>query len=215
MAGLKAYAERHGPGEYLAIACGANLNFDSLRHVSERAEIGERRETVFVATIPERPGAFRLFCAALGDLAVTEFNYRFAPGAEAHVFVGVRTDDAASVLKELGSAWYEAIDLTDDETAKLHVRHMVGGRAGAAGERLIAFEFPERTGALGGFLAALDPRWNISLFHYRNHGSDVGRVLAGIQVPPGDEGAFREFLERVGFAWTDVTDSPACRLFLR
>ena len=215
VAGLKAYAEKHGPGDYLAIACGANLNFDSLRHVSERAEIGERRETVFAATIPERPGAFRRFCAALGDLAVTEFNYRLAPGDEAHVFVGVRTDDGAGVLDDLEKAGYAVVDLTDDETAKLHVRHMVGGRAGAAGERLIAFEFPERTGALGGFLDTLDPRWNISLFHYRNHGSDVGRVLAGIQVPPGDEGAFTLFLERVGFAWTDVTDDPACRLFLR
>ena len=214
VAGLKAYAESRGPGEYLAIACGANLNFDSLRHVSERAEIGERRETVFAATIPEKPGEFRRFCAALGDLAVTEFNYRLAPGDEAHVFVGVRTAEGATVLEGLAKEGYAVVDLTDDETAKLHVRHMVGGRAGAAGERLVAFEFPERAGALGGFLAALDPRWNISLFHYRNHGSDVGRVLAGIQVPPGDEAAFTLFLERVGFAWTDVTESPACRLFL-
>ena len=215
VAGLKAYAAKHGPGTYLAIACGANLNFDSLRHVSERAEIGERREAVFAATIPERPGAFREFCAALGPLAVTEFNYRLAPGAEAHVFVGVRTDDGAGVLDGLRAAGYAAVDLTDDETAKLHVRHMVGGRASVPGERLVAFEFPERAGALAGFLGAMDHPWNISLFHYRNHGSDVGRVLVGIQAPPEEEGAFGAFLARVGFAWTDVTDDAACRLFLR
>ncbi len=215
VAGLKAYTATHGPGEYLAIACGANLNFDSLRHVSERAEIGERRETVFAATIPERPGAFREFCAALGSLAVTEFNYRLAAGDEAHVFVGVRTDDGAGLLTQLKADGYAAIDLTDDETAKLHVRYMVGGRAEATDERLIAFEFPERAGALGGFLGAMDHPWNISLFHYRNHGSDVGRVLAGVQVPEGDEGEFSHFLARVGFAWTDVTNDPACRLFLR
>ncbi len=215
VAGLKGYAEKHGPGEYLAIACGANLNFDSLRHVSERAEIGERRETVFAATIPERPGAFRAFCAALGEVSVTEFNYRLAPGAEAHVFVGVRTDDGAGLLGRLREAGYEALDLTDNETAKLHVRHMVGGRAPVAGERLVSFEFPERAGALGGFLGAMEHPWNISLFHYRNHGSDVGRVLAGIQVPTGDETAFAGFLSRVGFEWTDVTDDPACALFLK
>jgi len=215
VAGLKAYVEKHGPGEYLAIACGANLNFDSLRHVSERAEIGERREAVFAATIPERPGAFRAFCAALGELPITEFNYRWAPRAEAHVFVGVRTQNGGSLLGDLEKAGIAAVDLTDDETAKLHVRYMVGGRADAPGERLIAFEFPERTGALVGFLESMEPRWNISLFHYRNHGSDVGRVLAGIQVPSGGEAAFEAFLKRVGFAWTDVTDDPACRLFLR
>ena len=215
VAGLKAYAAKHGQGEYLAIACGANLNFDSLRHVSERAEIGERRETVFAATIPERPGAFRAFCAALGELPVTEFNYRLAPREEAHVFVGVRTDDGSGVLASLRAAGYAAVDLTDNETAKLHVRHMVGGRAPVAHERLVAFEFPERAGALGGFLDAMEHPWNISLFHYRNHGSDVGRVLAGIQVPPEDGAAFAGFLARVGFAWTDVTDDPACALFLR
>ncbi len=215
VAGLKAYAERHGPGEYLAIACGANLNFDSLRHVSERAEIGERRETVFAATIPERPGSFRAFCGALGALAVTEFNYRLAPGEEAHVFVGVRTDPGKDILDELRTEGYEVLDLTDNELAKLHVRHMVGGRAPVENERLVAFEFPERAGALGGFLNAMEHPWNISLFHYRNHGSDVGRVLAGIQVPPKDEAAFGAFLERVGFEWTDVTNDPACARFLR
>ena len=215
VAGLKEYAERHGPGEYLAIASGANLNFDSLRHVSERAEIGERRETVFAATIPEEPGAFRRFCAALGPRSVTEFNYRLAPSKEAHIFVGVRTQDSGSVLEELRAEGYEAIDLTDDETAKLHVRYMVGGRAGVANERLLAFEFPERAGALLGFLDAMEHPWNISLFHYRNHGSDIGRVLAGVQVPPEDEAAFAAFLARVGFAWTDVTNDPACARFLR
>lgn len=215
VAGLKAYAERHGPGEYLAIACGANLNFDSLRHVSERAEIGERRETVFAATIPERPGSFRRFCAALGARAVTEFNYRLAPGDEAHVFVGVRTNAGSAVLNELREAGYEVLDLTDNELAKLHVRHMVGGRAPIEGERLLAFEFPERAGALGSFLGAMEHPWNISLFHYRNHGSDVGRVLVGIQVPAGDEAAFGDFLARLGFAWSDVTDDPACARFLR
>ena len=215
VAGIKAYVEKHGPGNYLAIACGANLNFDSLRHVSERAEIGERRETVFAATIPEEPGSFRRFCATLGPRSVTEFNYRLAPGGQAHVFVGIRTEEAPSLFAELRDQGYEVLDLTDNETAKLHVRHMVGGRAGVENERLLAFEFPERAGALLGFLDAMQHPWNISLFHYRNHGSDIGRVLAGIQVPPQDEAAFAAFLARVGFAWTDVTDDPVCARFLR
>lgn len=215
VAGMKAYVETHGPGEYVAVACGANLNFDSLRHVSERAEIGERREQILAVTIPERPGSFRQFCSAVGARPVTEFNYRYAVGKEAHVFVGIRVGNGPSPIESLRANGYEVLDLTDNETAKLHVRHMVGGRTEAPHERLVAFEFPERAGALADFLDAMQHPWNISLFHYRNHGSDVGRVLAGIQVPPEDEAAFGEFLARLGYAWTDVTNDPACASFLR
>ncbi|CAN5434850.1 threonine ammonia-lyase, biosynthetic [soil metagenome] len=215
IAGLKAYAKKHGPGEYLAIASGANVNFDSLRHVSERAEIGERRETIFAATVPDQPGAFRSFCNALGPRAVTEFNYRFESGRDAQIYVGVRTENVTEMFEELRHAGYPVLDLTDNETAKLHVRYMVGGRADAEHERLLRFEFPERAGALLGFLNTMKTPWNISLFHYRNHGSDIGRVLTGIQVPPEDATDFAEFLAQLGFAWTEVTDDAACELFLR
>ncbi len=215
LAGLKSYAETHGPGVYAAIACGANLNFDSLRHVSERAEIGERREVILAVTIPEQPGSFRRFCGVLGARPVTEFNYRYGGGSDARVFVGVKVDDSGPVQAALRTAGYAVVDLTDNEMAKLHVRHMVGGRADAADERLVAFEFPERSGALVDFLEAMHHPWNISLFHYRNHGSDVGRVLAGIQVPSDDGAEFAAFLERLGYASAEVTDDPACRMFLR
>lgn len=215
IAGLKAYAEKNGPGAYVAIASGANLNFDSLRHVSERAEIGERREVVLAVTIPERPGEFRRFCRTLGPCAVTEFNYRYGGANDARVFLGIKTDDSGSVQKLLCEAGYDVLDLTDNEIAKLHVRHMVGGRASAANERLVAFEFPERSGALVDFLEAMHQPWNISLFHYRNHGSDVGRVLAGVQVPAAEAGEFDDYLKRLGYAWSEVTNDPACALFLR
>lgn len=215
IAGLKEYATKHGPGDYVAIASGANLNFDSLRHVSERAELGERREVIFAATIPERPGEFRRFCKALGPRTVTEFNYRYSGQSAANIFIGIKVDDGAPVQNALRSAGYSILDLTDNETAKLHLRHMVGGRAEAVNERLLAVEFPERTGALGAFLEAMHHPWNISLFHYRNHGSDVGRVLIGIQVPDADGAAFEEFLVRLGYAWTEVTNDAACGLFLR
>ncbi|CAN5406614.1 threonine ammonia-lyase, biosynthetic [soil metagenome] len=219
IAGLKAWVEKTGTqGKSLvAIACGANVNFDTLRHVSERAELGEKREAVLAVTIPEQPGAFRAFCRAIGDRAITEFNYRYAPGADAHVFVGVRVanrGESSQVAEDLRSAGYETLDLSDDETAKLHVRHMVGGRSNAANERLFTFAFPERAGALAGFLDAMAHPWNISLFHYRNHGADYGRVLCGIQVPPEDSEEFQSFLDRLGFEWQEVTEDPAVKRFL-
>ena len=213
-AGLKQWVEVHGPGNYIAIACGANINFDSLRHVSERAEVGERREAVLAVTIPERPGSFRQFCQILGDRPVTEFNYRYADSRAAHVFVGVRTNDPSLLVAELTASGYEVLDLTDNELAKLHIRHMVGGHAPIDDERLVTFEFPERAGALIQFLDAMQHPWNISLFHYRNHGSDIGRVLAGLQVPEADAEAFTAFLDRLGYEHSDVTSDAACQLFL-
>jgi threonine dehydratase len=213
-AGLKKYVTEHGPGHYIAIASGANINFDSLRHVSERAEIGERREVVLAVTIPERPGSFREFCRVIGGKNITEFNYRFGDSSEAKVFVGLRTSASDPVVQELLSAGYDVINLTDNEVAKLHIRHMVGGFSSVPNERLISFGFPERAGALVHFLDAMDHPWNISLFHYRNHGSDIGRVLAGIQVPAGEGDAFEEFLERLGYEYKDVTADPACQAFV-
>ncbi|HEY0865948.1 MAG TPA: threonine ammonia-lyase, biosynthetic [Fimbriimonas sp.] len=220
-AGLRKCAEARGLRDrhLVAIACGANINFDSLRHVSERAEIGERREAVLAVTIPERPGSFLEFCRTIGNRPVTEFNYRYADSAQAHIFVGIKVHEqreAESVVAALREKGYETIDLTDDEIAKVHLRHMVGGRAeGAAHERLFAFTFPERSGALLGFLEAMAQPWNISLFHYRNHGSDYGHVLCGVQVPPEDAAKFQAFLDRLGFDYSEQTDNPACRLFLR
>lgn len=220
-AGVKKYiAEKEIAGqELVAIACGANMNFDSLRHVSERAEVGERREAVLAVTIPERPGSFRKFCATVGDRAITEFNYRYADNQDAHVFVGLRVTNAnetANLISELKANGNQVLDLTDDEVAKLHIRHMVGGRAaGSENERLIAFTFPERTGALVEFLDAMRHPWNISLFHYRNHGSDFGRVLVGVQVPDEQLHELHDFLDRLNYDYTDETDNPACKLFLR
>jgi threonine dehydratase len=220
-AGLRKYAAQHGLSEkhLIAIACGANVNFDTLRHVSERAEIGERREAVLAVTIPERPGSFRQFCATIGNRAVTEFNYRFSNVDQAHVFVGIRVSNQAetdAVVRALREGGYATLDLTDDETAKLHIRHMVGGRSPLVGsERLIAFTFPERSGALLQFLESMAQPWNISLFHYRNHGSDYGHVLCGIQVPEADSARFQAFLDSLGFEYVDQTENPACRLFLR
>ncbi len=220
-AGLKRWvADKQVEGlSLVVIASGANMNFDSLRHVSERAELGEKREAVFAVTIPERPGAFRGFCRIIGARAVTEFNYRFADSDAAHVFVGIRIgnrDEAEEIARSLRSEGYDALDLTDNETAKLHVRHMVGGRApGADHERIISFSFPERAGALTQFLDGMEHPWNISLFHYRNHGSDFGRVLAGIQVPPNESEEFQAFLDRIGYEYSEETDNAACRLFLK
>lgn len=213
-AGLKKYRETHGPGTFVAIASGANMNFDSLRHVSERAEIGEHREVVIGVRIPERPGSFREFCRVIGDRNVTEFNYRYSGPADAHVFVGIRSLERQGILADLSKSGYPVEDLTENEVAKLHIRHMVGGCSAIEGERIVAFEFPERSGALMEFLDAMDHPWNISLFHYRNHGSDVARVLAGIQVPPSDADAFGRFLERLGYESAEVTDDPSCRMFL-
>ncbi len=219
VAGLKSYAARAGlEGRTLvAIASGANMNFDRLRFVAERAELGEQREAVFAATIPERVGSFKEFCRLLGPRQVTEFNYRFGGGAEAHVFVGVQVAsraEADALLASLEGAGIRVLDLSHDETAKLHIRHLVGGRAQARNERLLRFEFPERPGALMRFLDRMSAGWNISLFHYRNHGADYGRVLAGIQVPPGEDAEFRAFLAGLGYPSAEESGNPAYRMFL-
>jgi threonine dehydratase len=219
-AGAKAYIERENlRGETLvAINCGANMNFDRLRHVSERSELGERREAVIAVSIPEAPGSFKAFCAVIGGRNITEFNYRYADDSTAHVFVGVqiaRREDLTRLLAELRDTGLEAIDLTDNELAKLHIRHLVGGHAPALrDERVLRFEFPERPGALLRFLEAMRTDWNISLFHYRNHGTDYGRVLVGIQVPASDGASFTDFLEHLGYPWIEETDNPAYKLFL-
>jgi len=202
----------------VAIACGANMNFDRLRFVAERAEVGERREAILAVTIPERPGSFRAFCRLLGRRSVTEFNYRYADAKLAHLFVGIEVADRAEteqLLAALKRSRIDAFDLTDNEMAKLHVRHLVGGHAPAAKhEILYRFEFPERPGALMQFLDSMSAGWNISLFHYRNHGADYGRVLVGMQVPPHDKGEFRRFLDRLGYDYVEETANPAYRMFL-
>ena len=223
VAGIKRYCEREGiSGENLiAVVCGANINFDRLRHVAERAELGEHREVLFAATLPERPGAFRQFCNALGKRSVTEFNYRYADTERAHVFVGVQTrggdDERQAILEGLREKGYEILDLTDNEMAKLHIRYLVGGHTNGLvpNERVLRFEFPERPGALQNFLDGMGRGWNISLFHYRNHGAAYGRVLAGMQVPAGDERAFRQFLDELGYFWMDESDNAAYQAFLR
>jgi threonine dehydratase len=220
VAGLKAWVEKEQPRDLrlVAILSGANINFDRLRFVAERAELGEAREALLAVTIPERPGAFREFCGVIGRREVTEFNYRLSGRAEAHIFVGLRTAsraDAAEVAERLRTRGYPTVDLSGNEMAKLHVRHMVGGRAtDARHERLFRFEFPERPGALLEFLEKLGGRWNISLFHYRNHGADYGRVLVGMQVPQADKADFRQFLHRLGYTCVDETDNPAYQMFL-
>jgi threonine dehydratase len=220
VAGLRAWVERErATGQRLAaVLSGANMNFDRLRFVAERAELGEAREALFGVTIPERPGAFRQFCATIGRRVVTEFNYRLSGRGEAHIFVGVATqskDDAASIAGALTRGGYRTVDLTDNELAKLHVRHMVGGpSAEVQHEQLCRFEFPERPGALMLFLDELGGRWNISLFHYRNHGADFGRVLAGFEVPPAEMPQFDAFLEALGYRYTRERANAAYQLFL-
>ena len=219
VAGLKSWAARpREPGRRLAaILSGANMNFDRLRFVAERAEVGEARESLLGVTIPERPGAFREFCAAIGPRVVTEFNYRLAGRDVAHIFVGLRTasrEDGLAVAAVLRARGYATLDLTHDEMAKLHVRYMVGGRATARNERLYRFEFPERPGALMQFLETLGGRFNISLFHYRNHGADFGRVLAAFEVPDSELGEFESILERLGYPSFPEGDNPAYALFL-
>ncbi len=221
LAGAKRWAERRRVkgATFVAIACGANMNFDRLRFVAERAELGEQREAVFAVTIPERPGSFRAFCALLGKRSVTEFNYRLAPGSDAHVFVGVSVsgrEETQRLIAQLERGGLRAADLSDNELAKLHVRHMVGGRSAAAdGEMLYRFEFPERPGALMKFLEHMRGGWNISLFHYRNHGADFGRVLVGMQVPQRERAAFRRFLRELRYEYADESRNPAYRFFLR
>jgi threonine dehydratase len=220
VAGAKAYAGRKGISDktLVAITSGANMNFDRLRFVAERAEVGEKREAVFAVTIPEERGSFRRLCALLGQRNVTEFNYRIADSAVARVFVGVQisgSDEPAALLAAFNAAGFSALDLTGDELAKQHLRHLVGGRSPlAAHERIFRFEFPERPGALMKFLGSMAPNWNISLFHYRNQGADYGRVLVGLQVPPGDHNAFRKFLATLGYRHWDESQNPAYRLFL-
>jgi threonine dehydratase len=220
VAGLKSWVAREGARDLplAAVLSGANTNFHRLRFVAERAELGEAREALLGVTIPERRGAFRDFCAVIGRREVTEFNYRLAGREEAHIFVGLRTssrEDGAHVLARLHASGYPAVDLSQNEMAKLHVRHLVGGRAsGARDERLYRFEFPERPGALLEFLEKLGGRFNISLFHYRNHGADFGRVLAAFEVPPGDEPALQAFLLGLGYTWVEETANVAFELFL-
>ena len=228
IAGAKIHVERTGVrGKRLvAVASGANTNFDRLRFVAERAEVGEDREAILAVTIPERPGSFKKFCATLGARNITEFNYRIADPKEAHVFVGVEVhnrDETARIVKVLEREGLKALDLSEDEMAKLHVRHMVGGHApagirtsarGAPDELLYRFEFPERPGALMNFLSNMRTDWNISLFHYRNQGSDYGRVLVGMQVPRGEMREFQRFLYALGYPCVEETRNPAYRLFL-
>jgi threonine dehydratase len=220
IAGAKSYVERSGVSgkNLIAVACGANMNFDRLRFVAERAELGERREAILAVTIPERPGSFKHFCAMLGSRNVTEFNYRYADAGQAHVFVGVQVRDRREterLVRKLRRERLPTEDLSDNEMAKLHVRHLVGGRAPhVIDEQLFRFEFPERPGALMKFLDSMSHNWNISLFHYRNHGADYGRVLVGIQVPPRDRAAFRKFLATLGYNYVDETGNSAYPLFL-
>jgi threonine dehydratase len=220
IAGAKAYCAREGiTGQTLvAIASGANMNFDRLRFVAERAEIGEQREAQLAVTIPEQPGAFLALSSVLGGHNVTEFNYRRSDDRSAHVFVGLAVADRSqngALCERLRGAGFAALDLSDNELAKNHLKHLVGGRNPAVvHERILRFSFPERPGALRRFLETLSPHFDISLFHYRNQGGDVGRVLAGIQVPPGQDQAFASFLAELDYPYVDETDNPACRLFL-
>jgi threonine dehydratase len=221
VAAVKQYVEQNKvKGQtFVAITCGANMNFDRLRFVAERAEVGEEREALFAVTIPEERGSFKRFCELIGPRSVTEFNYRISDATQAHVFVGIATSnrgESDKIARNFERHGFATIDLTHDELAKQHVRHMVGGRSELArDERLYRFVFPERPGALMRFLSSMHPEWNISLFHYRNQGADYGRILVGIQVPKADKKAFREFLESLAYPCEDETDNPVYRLFLR
>ena len=220
VAGMKEYVAQHklSGKSLVAVASGANMNFDRLRFVAERAEIGENREAVLAVTIPEAPGSFKNFCALLGKRAITEFNYRYADSKEAHVFVGIQVlkrEEATQLVQTLNKAGLTALDLTDDEMSKLHIRHLVGGRAPQVGKELVyRFEFPERPGALMHFLQNMSSGWNITLFHYRNHGADYGRVLIAIQIPKDEMKAFNTFLAQLGYAYWDESKNPAYNLFL-
>ncbi|MBO8084557.1 threonine ammonia-lyase, biosynthetic [Marichromatium sp. AB32] len=220
VAGMKRYVATHDirDQQLVAIESGANVNFDRLRHVAERAELGERREALLAVAIPERPGSFLAFCKLLGRRQITEFNYRYADARQAQVFVGVELSRGQSEREELtaklAAKGLEVVDMSDNETAKLHIRFMVGGHApGIADEVLVRFEFPERPGALLNFLTAIGKRWNISLFHYRNHGAAYGRVLLGAQVPAGERANFRASLDALGYSYWEETDNLAYRLF--
>ncbi|MEY4062291.1 MAG: hypothetical protein RIT09_84 [Pseudomonadota bacterium] len=220
LAGLKAYVEREKCKNQtlVAVACGANINFNRLRFVAERAEVGESKEAVFAVTIPEQRGSFKRFCELLGERNVTEFNYRIADADQAHIFVGIATQkasDSAVIAKSFTKSGFNTIDLTQDELTKSHLRHMVGGRSQLAkNELLYRFEFPEKPGALMKFLTSMAPNWNISLFHYRNHGADYGRILIGMQVPSSDKKELKKFLAGLGYPHWDESDNPAYKLFL-
>jgi threonine dehydratase len=226
VAAIKQYVATHKTkGEtYAAILCGANMNFDRLRFVAERAEVGEEREALFAVTIPEERGSFKRFCELIGDLPggprnVTEFNYRISDAARAHVFVGLTTQkrgESAKIAKAFDKQGFAALDLTHDELAKEHIRHMVGGISSLAqDERLLRFVFPERPGALLKFLSLMRPGWNISLFHYRNQGADYGRILVGLQVPQSEDEAFGNFLQTLNYPYVEETQNPVYRMFLQ
>jgi threonine dehydratase len=221
IAGAKKYIEKnHLKNKTLvAIACGANMNFSRLRFVAERADVGEFREAIFAVTIPEERGSFKAFCKMVGKRSVTEFNYRIADQKKAHIFVGIGTSKAGdnkTIAQAFQKAGFATIDLSHDELAKTHIRHMVGGSSALAKDELLyRFEFPERPGALMRFLDSLAPNWNISLFHYRNHGADYGQILVGIQVPPKEQSAFNHFLATLGYPHWDESKNPAYRLFLK
>jgi threonine dehydratase len=225
VAGAKAYVERSQMARQpvknetlVAVACGANMNFDRLRFVAERAEVGESREAVFAVTIPEQRGSFKRFCGLVGPRNVTEFIYRISDEREAHVFVGVQVasrSESGMVARTFGEHGFRTLDLTHDELAKQHIRHLVGGKSSLAHDELLyRFEFPERPGALMRFLDSMAPNWNISLFHYRNQGGDVGRILVGLQVPAGEMDEFRQFLATLGYRYWDESANPAYKLFL-
>ena len=220
IAGAKAWVEKHGARRktLVAVASGANTNFDRLRFIAEEAELGEHREALLAVTIPERPGSFRKFCSLLGARNVTEFNYRIADSKEAHIFVGVAVqgrEETGRIVRTLRRTGHTTQDLSDNDMAKLHTRHMVGGRAPfARNELLYRFEFPERPGALMRFLESMRGDWNISLFHYRNQGADYGRVLVGMQVPRSESSQFKAFLKKLGYPYADETRNPAYKLFL-
>ena len=221
VAGVKKYVDQHGVSDqsFVVINCGANVNFDRLRHIAERAAVGEQQEMLLAVEIPEKPGSFRDFCKALGRRGITEFNYRYNDAKSAHIFVGVQLRHGRAernkLIARLRKLGYPLADLSDDEMAKLHIRHMVGGSAASLqDERLFRFEFPERPGALLDFLLAIGTDWNISLFHYRNHGSDHGRVLAGIQVPADESDELEAHLSELGYEHFEESDNPAYRMFL-
>ncbi|MEB3172307.1 MAG: threonine ammonia-lyase, biosynthetic, partial [Cyanobacteriota bacterium] len=227
IAGMKADIEQRGlvGKQLVAVACGANMNFDRLGFVAERTEISEDKEAMLAVEIPEQPGSLRRFCSLLGDRNLTEFSYRLADTSRAHIFVGVQTSgssDELQLINDVRAAGFPCLDLSNDELSKLHLRHMVGGRmptgageaSGAGRELLYRFEFPERPGALMRFLTSLHPNWNISIFHYRNHGADVGRIVVGVQVPQAELHDWQTFLEGLGYSFVDETNNPAYRLFL-